>query len=439
MFVYLAIPGFLPSSAAGPEPIRVPSPKISKFDLTCDSCRVALLAQPELGTNIAFIQAKIKSSPNPAPFLEQLGWEYVKKARSQNDPGLYRMAEQCARCWETNFPGTWEPLLLKGHVFHSLHQFKEAESIANKLVSGRGSPFDYGLLGDACYDLGKVREAVEAYQKMMDLKPDAHAYLRAGQIRWIKGDLEGASEMYLRAVQASNAHDPEASAWMRSKLAAVFWQLADLDGANLMVDEAIKLDAQHAASLHLKGRLLLSEGKETNALVYLKQAADAYPLPEYLWTYADALRLAGKEKEAIAAEAVLLKKGASMDPRSYSLFLSTRRIKPEESESFARRELKERQDIFSHDALAFALYFAGKQEEARSEMELALAENTIDPRLVFHAALIFESSDQKKAAKLGKIAGQMQALLQPSEKNLLDAFNKKFISLTTAVNSVNTN
>ena len=38
---------------------------------------------------------------------------------------------------------------------------------------------------------GKLSDAVEAYQQMMNLKPDLRAYARAAHMRWLKGDLDG--------------------------------------------------------------------------------------------------------------------------------------------------------------------------------------------------------------------------------------------------------
>ena len=71
---------------------------------------------------------------------------------------------------------------------------------------------DYGLLGDVLMEQGRVGAAVEAYQQMIDLKPGSQAYTRAAHVRWLKGDLDGATEMMRAAVKA-RAPRPRIVAW----------------------------------------------------------------------------------------------------------------------------------------------------------------------------------------------------------------------------------
>ena len=100
-------------------------------------------------------------------------------------------------------------LLLRGHVLISFHRFAEAEAIARELVAQRTLPFDYGLLGDALVEQGRLAEAVSAYQRMVDLRPDLQSYSRVAYMRWLKGDLDGAIEVARMAAGAASPLDPE--------------------------------------------------------------------------------------------------------------------------------------------------------------------------------------------------------------------------------------
>ena len=60
---------------------------------------------------------------------------------------------------------------------------------------------DYGLLGDALMEQGRLDEAAAAYQQMIDLKPFYQSYTRAAHVRWMKGDLEGALGAMRRATR----------------------------------------------------------------------------------------------------------------------------------------------------------------------------------------------------------------------------------------------
>src|SRR5437867_3173857 len=180
-----------------------------------------------LDSDIRQCQARVRAGTNPEAALERLGWLFVAKARESFDPGYYKLAEQCALRIESSHPRSPEGLLLRGHVLQNLHRFKEAEPIARELVAGRGRAFDFGLLGDLLLEQGRLTEAIEAYQKMADLKPDLHAHARAAHVRWLKGDLAGAIEAIQEAVQSASPHDAESAAWVNSRLALYQFQAGD--------------------------------------------------------------------------------------------------------------------------------------------------------------------------------------------------------------------
>ena len=170
---------------------------------------LGLVLTPQTGDSrtdkeISRLQQRIREGRNVELWLDRLGWAFVAKARESFDPGFYKLAEQCARCIEKRNPQSQEAMLLRAHVLQNLHRFKESETLARRLVQQRGLSFDYGLLGDALMEQGKLSDAVEAYQQMMNLKPDLRAYARAAHMRWLKGDLEGAIEAMQLAVSAAS-------------------------------------------------------------------------------------------------------------------------------------------------------------------------------------------------------------------------------------------
>ena len=108
------------------------------------------------------------------------------------------------------------------------------------------------------------------------------------------------------------------------------------------------------------------------------------------------LRAAGRADEAAKVEADLKQFGAQSDPRTFALFLATRGEQAESAVQLAQRELQDRADIFTHDALAWALAAAGRDDQAWPHMEKALAEDAVDARLFTHAGVL--------AARLGRTA-----------------------------------
>ena len=336
----------------------------------------------QIDREIRRIQQQIRDRRNLELWLEQLGWAFVAKARESFDTGFYRLAEQCARCIEKRNPQSQEAMLLRGHVLHNLHRFKESETLARRLVQQRGLSFDYGLLGDALMERGKLKDAAEAYQQMMNLKPDLRAYARAAHMRWLKGDLAGAIEAMQLAVGAGSPLDPESAAWVNTRLAAYEFQAGRFAEAEQQCAAALSFQSNYAPTLLLRGKMLLAQNKFDEAAEALQKAAKLNPLPEYQWALADALRAAGRrESEASAVEAELRQHGAASDPRTFAIFLATRGEFPETALRLAKAELDSRSDVLTHDAVAWSLAAAGKFTEAQSEMERALAQGTQDGRL----------------------------------------------------------
>ena len=374
-----------------------------------------------LDAKIRKCQAQLREGRNQEVVLDQLGWLFVAKARESFDAGFYKLAEQCAVAIELQNPGSHEAMLLRGHALQNQHRFREAEPLARKLVADRGLPLDYGLLGDVLMELGHLAEAAETCQKMIDLRPDLHSFARGAHIRWLKGDLSGAMEMMQAAADASSPHDPDAAAWTRTRLAALHFQAGATADAERACDEATVFRPEYPPALLMRGRMLLASDDPITAVEVLERAVRANPLPEYQWAFAEALRAAGREREAAEAEARLRSHGAAVDPRTLSLYLATRGEEPQLAVHLAEEEFQQRQDVFTHDALAWALAAAGRLDEARTHMARALAEGTEDARLWFHATVIAARAGQhEQAADWLEKSASLASLLLPSEVRQLE-------------------
>ncbi len=373
-----------------------------------------------LDEKISHAQEQVRAAKDPVPALERLGWLFVAKARASFDPGYYKLAEQCSLAIAAHHPASLEALLLRGHVLHSLHRFKEAEPIARELVARRGRPFDFGLLGDVLVDEGKLGEAATAYQQMIDLRPDLHSYSRAAQLRWLKGDLAGAIEVMRLAVSAASPLDAESAAWVHTRLAGYEFQSGDLAAADRNCGAALEFQNDYAPALLLRGRIRLEQNQSHEAIPLLRRAAELNPLPEYQWVLSDALRAAGQLVEAGSVEQRLKDHGAGADPRSFALYLATRGEDSATAIRLATEELNARGDVFTHDALAWSLTAEGRWLDAQAEMRRALSEGTQDARLFLHAGIIAAKlGNARDAEKLFQQAEAIRQTLLPSEKALL--------------------
>jgi tetratricopeptide (TPR) repeat protein len=386
---------------------------------------LGLVLTPQTGEShtdkeISQLQQRIREGRNIELWLDRLGWAFVAKARESFDPGFYKLAEQCALSIEERNPQSQEAMLLRAHVLQNLHRFKDSEAFARRLVQQRGLSFDYGLLGDALMEQGKLSDAVQVYQQMMNLKPDLRAYARAAHMRWLKGDLEGAIEAMQLAATAASPSDAESAAWANTRLAFYEFQTGRVSEAEQRCALALSLQNNYPPTLLLQGRILLSQSRLVEAVDCLQNAVKLNPLPEYQWTLSEALRAAGRKNEASTVETQLRQCGASSDPRTLALYLATRHESLGTALRLARAEFDSRRDVFTHDALAWSLAAADKLTEAQEEMQRALAEGTQDARLFFHAGIIASRAGYSADAErwLHK-ANELSHLLLPSERNEL--------------------
>ena len=99
----------------------------------------------------------------------------------------------------------------------------------------------------------------------------------------------------------------------------------------------------------------------------------------------------------------------------------------------AQEELTKRQDVFTHDALAWALSAAGRHAEAAAHMKLALREGTPDARLFCHAAVIAQRlGDAAESSRWRELALKSRQQLLPSERALLEQIPTTAVRTETA-------
>ena len=384
-----------------------------------DSTRAAILA-PQNGDGptdheIRKFQAKIKEGRDPNAYLMRLGWAFVSKARISSDPGYYKLAEICAQ--SVTDADDSDALLLRGHVAHALHRFADAEAIARRLTGAPHARWEsFALLGDAQMEQGKLEKAIAAYQRMIDIRPCLQTYARVAHVRWLKGDLDGAIELMEQAVKAGSTREPEPAAWVYTRLGVYQLQAGHVKEAAWSAHRANEFLPDYPVTLFLQAKLLANEQNFAPALAAMKRAVAAAPLPEYQWLLADVARAVGDDELATKTEAAIRSRGKAEDPRSLALFLATRTQSANEALELAQQELEKRRDVFTYDAIAWAALSAGLLADAKSNIECALSEGTIDARLFYHAGKIaFAAGDKKAAARWFARTIPIQQMLLPSE------------------------
>ncbi len=395
------------------------------------SCEVALLPHDgidQIDRQIKQLQNQARTAPKRGETIKRLGWAFITKARLSYDPGYYKLAEQCSLCVQSENANDPDAFLLQGHILGSLHKFKEAESVARRLVTIRNDALDHGLLGDVLMEQGRLDEAVVSYQKMINLRPDLQSYTRVANIRWLKGDLQGATEVMQMAVTAGSPREAEPTAWAYTRLGIYQLQAGNSEVAAKSAGIALQFAENYAAALLLRGRILLAQGKAVEAIESLQPATTRTSLPEYQWTLADALREVGRTQAAEDVESHLISHGAVNDPRTFALYLVTRGQRVQQALALAEAELNTRADVFTMDAVAWTLKANGRLDEARDYSARSLKEGTQDARLFYHAGSIAMALGNHSSARESfRRAEKGKQTLMPSER---DDLNRQFAALS---------
>jgi tetratricopeptide (TPR) repeat protein len=430
-----------------------PAPSLSAKQ-TADNTLAIILAphQGDAPVDVA-IRRQQEQISHLAPDAERvvgLGRMFLNKERLSNDPGYYKLAEQCALWAETRNPADPEAMLLRGQVSMALHRFAEAEQAARKLTQQRSDVRDHALLGDALLDQGRLEQAIAAYQTMIELKLYLPSYARVAHVRWLKGDLEGAIEVIEQALQTGHPADPEPLAWVATRLAFYELERRNFPRSERAAERALRLVPDYPAALFVRAKTLLAQQRPTDALPLLERAVRKNPLPEYQWLLADMLRLTNNETRAKEIDAVVVRSGRALDPRTYALYLATRNVcrasvppgqdavaaEPQSAAGAlqaAEEEFRQRQDVFTHDALAWACFATGDLPRAQSHARLALREGTRDPRLWLHAGIIAAAAgDTASAATYLEQARGKAHLLFPSEQARLQQVSSPSSPSSTA-------
>src|SRR5436190_1250777 len=121
--------------------------------------------------------------------------------------------------------------------------------------------WNYGTLADARVELGDYAHALQAAQRMVDLRPGLPSYARAAFLRALFGDRAGAIELLRLAVAAGSARDPEGRAWALVHLGHEYFATGDLAAAGRAYTRALDVFPDYYLALGGLGRVRAAEGQ----------------------------------------------------------------------------------------------------------------------------------------------------------------------------------
>ncbi|HYP50481.1 MAG TPA: tetratricopeptide repeat protein [Pyrinomonadaceae bacterium] len=355
--------------------------------------------------HIQSAQGFIEKQPADPKGYNLLAAAFMQKTRETGDFSLNARAEESLKHSFRVAPDNYEGLKLQAALLLNYHRFAEALQTAQRAQAINPRDHDvYGAMVDALVELGDYPRAVDAAQKMIDLRPDTASYSRVSYLRTLHGDTKGAIEAMKMACESASPANPESMAWCRVHLGDELMNDNQLKEAEREYDRALHSFPDYHLALAAKARARYAAGDADNAIIFYKRAAERVPLPEYIAPLGDLYAKLGRREEAKQQYELvefIEKMGAEGETysRQLALFWADHDTRLDEALSIAERERAARNDIYTADALAWCLYKKGRFAEAKTAIDEALRLGTRDPRLLYHAGMIaLSTGDNQKAA-----------------------------------------
>jgi tetratricopeptide (TPR) repeat protein len=339
---------------------------------------------------VAMLEASLRTSPHDSERLGALGLAYQLRWRETGDPSFLPLSERALRRALAERPDDPDATLGLGNLALIRHDFRGALVLGRE--ARRLAPFasrPYGVVGDALLELGRYRDAFDAFERMVAVKPTLAGYARVAYARELTGDRAGAISAMQLALDAA-AGAPEPTAWVHVELAKLELGAGRIALAAEHVRAALEIFPGYVSALEQEARIQAARGRLDAAVATARRAANAVPLPQNVALLGDLLARRGdmvaaaRQRATVGAiDRLLAANGLRVDLES-ALFRADHGIRPAETVGLARRARADRPSIHGDDALGWVLARAGRCGEAEQWLDRALRLGTRDALLFFH-------------------------------------------------------
>ena len=375
-------------------------------------------AQPSpTDETVKFFQARISKDPDDFTNYDRLGAAYLQKGRESCDLTYYELAEKSLRkaveMASKEKEEAVSPQLHLAATFFAEHRFAESLALAQgALASEPRAIAGNAILGDAYLETGEYERAAEAYSKLKSSEPRGEAALdylyesRIGNLSLLRGETQAAIAHMQHAIAAARRTNvpKENLAWVQFTLGEYYWQAGDLVQASAAAQAALRAFPGYYRALALLGQVRAAQGKYTEAAKQYQKALASVPLPTYAAALGDILRKSGdaagaqRQYDLVEYMARLSALNKTVYNRELAIFYADHGMNLAQAVTLARKELEVRHDVYSWDALAWALHQNGQSQEALEALRQALRLNTKDPLLFFHAGMIYRAIGERAKA-----------------------------------------
>ncbi len=358
---------------------------------------------------IAFFAERLQRDPLDFISATRLGAAYIRQARETGDVGGYSRAEAALRVALRLRPDHTPAQAYMATVLLAQHDFPAAADLARTAYDADPSATQaLAILGDALLELGEYDEARATYQQLAIVAPGPAALARLAHIAELEGRTRDALDLMTEAERriSERMFSPESIAWHRLQLGEMNFMTGDVDEAERWYRSSLGAFPDYPAALGGLARVAAARGDDAGAIALYEQAVAITPVPALLAQLGDVYARAGNDAAAArqydTVELIgrLAEINRTIYNRDLALFRADHGRDTASAVELALGELEVRRDIYGYDAVAWALYADGRAAEAVPYVEQALRLGAKDPRLLFHAGMVFvEGGDEERGQR----------------------------------------
>jgi tetratricopeptide (TPR) repeat protein len=191
-------------------------------------------------------EAEIAKNADFSGGYNHLAMAYARRAREADNASYYDKGEAALNKSLELSPGNYDARKATVLILLGRHEWSAALALAQKL--NREIPDDvmiYGYIADAKIALGDFEGAVESTQWMLNLRPgNAAGMIRAGRLRELYHEWNGAVEALQTAFEATPIAETEERAWIVRQMSRVYAEMGDAKNAESAANQARALFPQ---------------------------------------------------------------------------------------------------------------------------------------------------------------------------------------------------
>ncbi len=342
--------------------------------------------QQTVESAISFYQGRVQQRPADGLDRAALAGAYLKMARVSGTANWYLLAEQEAQTSLTNLPFANDgAVMILAEIAQAKHEFAKSVQLAEPIKNTQSE----AIIVTSKLAMGQLAEAETVANGLVEAIPSLGSLSLRGITRQARGNHDGALRDFQQAIAAEEPTEQRGSAQVRTFLGRLYATQGNLEQAEQLYQEALKIVPNYPLALHHLAELETRKGHYRAAKRHYEQLAT--PVALHGMARLSALQSKPAEAQWQSAETALrqqIDKNALGHRRDLAHLLLERGREKDVPEAIAlmQTETQNRRDAETLHMLAWALSRAGRWQEARAAIDEALAQGVQEASIFYRAA-----------------------------------------------------